>query len=120
MKRGMHIVIAVGVVLVSIGLIFVTPADAENEEPAEASIVRVMSYNIFRGGTMRGQSLAQTAKVFQAAKADIVGIQETRSLKGSRLSGYALAPGSLPLGAWEVGGSSRPMNSSDRPQSHTT
>jgi len=34
--------------------------------------VRVMSYNIFRGGTMQGQPLSQTAKVIQEAKADIV------------------------------------------------
>ena len=41
-----------------------------------------MSYNIYRGGTFRGQALSQTAKVIQEAKADIVGIQETRSPDG--------------------------------------
>jgi endonuclease/exonuclease/phosphatase family metal-dependent hydrolase len=41
-----------------------------------------MSYNIYRGGTMRGQALSQTAKVIQEAKADIVGVQETRSPRG--------------------------------------
>ena len=44
--------------------------------------VTVMSYNIFRGGTMRKQPLSQTAKVIQEAKADIVGVQETRSPRG--------------------------------------
>jgi endonuclease/exonuclease/phosphatase family metal-dependent hydrolase len=44
--------------------------------------VKVMSYNVYRGGTMRGQSLSQTAKVIQEAKADMVGVQETRSPKG--------------------------------------
>ena len=44
--------------------------------------VKVMSYNIFRGGTMRRQPLSQTAKVIQEARADIVGVQETRSPKG--------------------------------------
>ena len=44
--------------------------------------VKVMSYNIYRGGTMNKQPLSQTAKVIQAAKADIVGVQETRSPRG--------------------------------------
>ena len=48
-----------------------------------------MSYNIYRGGTMQGQPLSQTAKVIQEAKADVVGIQETRSPKG--LNGEELA-----------------------------
>ena len=54
------------------------PLQAQTEEPR----VKVMSYNIYRGGTMRGQLLSQTAKVIQEAKADIVGIQETRSPGG--------------------------------------
>lgn len=54
---------------------------AEAVEPEEPSVT-VMSYNIFRGGTMRGQRLSQTAKVIQEAKADIVGVQETRSPDG--------------------------------------
>ena len=42
--------------------------------------IRVMSYNIHRGGVvMLKQPLSQTAKAIQLAKADIVGIQETRS-----------------------------------------
>ena len=47
--------------------------------------LRVMTYNIYRGGEMRGQPLSQTAKVIEAAGADIVGIQETRSPKGDTL-----------------------------------
>ena len=58
-----------------------TTGNAHAEEP-EASSVKVMSYNIYRGGTMRKQPLSQTAKVIQEAKADIVGIQETRSPRG--------------------------------------
>ena len=39
--------------------------------------IRVMSYNIHRGGVvMLKQPLSQTAKAIQLAKADIVGIQE--------------------------------------------
>ena len=44
--------------------------------------VKVMSYNIYRGGAFRGQALSQTAKVIQEARADIVGVQETRSPQG--------------------------------------
>ena len=48
--------------------------------------VRVMSYNIHRGGVVHlKQPLSQTAKVIHAAKADIVGIQETRSPRGDTL-----------------------------------
>ncbi len=49
---------------------------------AEKPSLKVMSYNLYRGGTMHGQPLSQTAKVIQAAQADIVGIQETRSPRG--------------------------------------
>lgn len=48
---------------------------ARAEEP-EPPVVRVMSYNVYRGGTMRGQPLSQTAKVIQEARADVVGLQE--------------------------------------------
>ncbi len=75
--------------LFAIGTAFVTPLNAQNKEPAEALCVKVMTYNIYRGGTMRGQPLSQTAKVIQEAKADIVGIQETRSPSG--LNGGELA-----------------------------
>ena len=61
-----------------IGLAIVAPLHAQSED----STVRVMTYNIYRGGTMHGQNLSQTAKVIQEAKADIVGIQEPRSPKG--------------------------------------
>ncbi|WDE98914.1 endonuclease/exonuclease/phosphatase family protein [Lentisphaera profundi] len=54
----------------------VTPLHAENEKPREITTLRVMTYNVYRGGTSRGQSLSQTAKVIQEAKADVVGLQE--------------------------------------------
>lgn len=57
---------------------------------AEESTLRVMSYNIHRGGVvMLKQPLSQTAKAIQAAKADIVGIQETRSPRGDTLKDLA-------------------------------
>ena len=57
---------------------------------AEESSLRVMSYNIHRGGVVfLKQPLSQTAKVIQAAKADIVGIQETRSHRGDTLEDLA-------------------------------
>ena len=61
---------------------FLCPGTALTEEPAKTDIT-VMSYNIYRGGTMRGQPLSQTVKVIQEAKADIVGIQEARSPSGA-------------------------------------
>ena len=64
--------------LFAVGLAFVTPLHAQTE----GSSVKVMSYNIFRGGTMHGQPLSQTVKVIQGAKADVVGVQETRSPSG--------------------------------------
>jgi len=63
----------------------VFPRDIEKVNRHEESAplgVKVMSYNIYRGGTFRGLALSQTAKVIQEAKADIVGVQETRSPKG--------------------------------------
>jgi exodeoxyribonuclease III len=42
----------------------------------EAPPLRVMTYNVFVGGRMRGQPLEQTARVVRAARADIVIIQE--------------------------------------------
>ena len=57
---------------------------------AEESTLRVMSYNIHRGGVvLLKQPLSQTAKVIQVAKADIVGIQETRSPRGDTLEDLA-------------------------------
>ena len=57
---------------------------------AEESTLRVMSYNIHRGGlVLLKQPLSQTAKVIRLAKADIVGIQETRSPKGDTLEDLA-------------------------------
>ena len=49
-----------------------------------------MSYNIHRGGIIhKKQPLSQTAKGIQLAKADIVGVQETRSPRGDTLKDLA-------------------------------
>ncbi len=77
MKKTISSIAAIGMLL-AVGLAFVFPLHAQSEAPS----VKVMSYNIYRGGTMHGQPLFQTAKVIQEAKADIVGIQEPRSPKG--------------------------------------
>ena len=67
----------------AVALAFVTPLHAENEKIGEESIVRVMTYNIHRGGIVHlKQPLSQTARVIQDAKAHIVGIQEPKSPKG--------------------------------------
>ena len=39
--------------------------------------LRVMSFNIWRGGAAGGQPLSQTVKVIRESKADVVGIQES-------------------------------------------
>ncbi|HAZ00226.1 MAG TPA: endonuclease/exonuclease/phosphatase family protein [Opitutae bacterium] len=57
---------------------------------AEESTLKVMSYNIHRGGIVcNKQPLSQTAMAIQLAQADIVGIQETRSPKGDTLEDLA-------------------------------
>jgi exodeoxyribonuclease-3 len=43
---------------------------------AEPEMLRVMTFNIWVGSESGGQPLDQTAKVIQAAKADVVGMQE--------------------------------------------
>jgi len=63
-------------------------------EDAEQSTLRVMSYNIHRGGIVcNKQPLSQTAKAIQLARADIVGIQETKSPKGDTLEDLAMLLG---------------------------
>ena len=39
--------------------------------------LRVMTFNLWVGGESGGQPLAQNAKVIEAAKADMVGVQES-------------------------------------------
>ncbi len=45
---------------------------------AESPVVRVMSYNLWHGGDAGKQPLEQTARVIREARADLVGLQETR------------------------------------------
>ena len=69
----------IGMLLAAVASL-VTTLHAENEKPGEASIeatsIRVMTYNVCRGGTYQGQPLSQSVKMIQMAKADIVGLQE--------------------------------------------
>lgn len=80
MKKAMHAICAFCVMgaLLVMGSSCAHIAQARIEEDQ----VKVMSYNIHRGGTMLGQLLYQTVKVIQEAKADVVGVQETRSPYG--------------------------------------
>ena len=83
--RNLHLYVSL-VGLFAVGPGVATSLHAQTEEKS----VRVMSYNIHRGGVvMRKQPLSQTAKVIQSAKADIVGIQETRSPRGDKLEELA-------------------------------
>ncbi len=74
------------IVKFAFGLVLFCSVHAETEEKS----LRVMSYNIHRGGVvLLKQPLSQTAKVIRLAKADIVGIQETRSPRGDTLKDLA-------------------------------
>ena len=48
----------------------------------DTTLLRVMTLNLYHGGTRLGQPLSQTVKAIQAAKADIVGLQETENQSG--------------------------------------
>ena len=76
-------IVTLSLLIKSLALIGLSPAlFAEN--------IVVMSYNIHRGGIIhKKQPLAQTAKGIQLAKADIVGVQETRSPRGDTLKDLA-------------------------------
>ncbi len=73
MKKIIRMISVIGM-LFAAGAAFEAPLRAQTE-----SSVNVMSYNIYRGGEMRGQPLSQTVNVIQDAKADVVGVQETKS-----------------------------------------
>ena len=77
LRRTLRLLLIAGMCMCRLTLSLLAAEKTENE-----SSVRVMAYNIYRGGEMHGQPLSQTAKVIQEAKADIVGIQEPRSPKG--------------------------------------
>ena len=62
---------------ITIGLLLLPPIAAE-----ESTSLRVMTLNLYHGGTRLGQPLSQTVKAIQAAKADIVGLQETENEEG--------------------------------------
>lgn len=51
-------------------------AGFKKDPAAETDTLRLMSYNLWVGGESGGQPLRQSARVIQAARADIVGIQE--------------------------------------------
>lgn len=79
--RNLHLYVILAGLFV-VGPRFVNLLHAQADEEG----VSVMSYNIHRGGVvMLKQPLSQTAKVIRSAKADIVGIQETRSPRGDKL-----------------------------------
>ena len=83
--RAFRAIIATGI-LFALVMAVVVPLHAQ----AEAASLRVMSYNLHRGGVvMLKQPLSQTAKAIQLAKADIVGVQETRSPRGDKLEELA-------------------------------
>ncbi|MBT6849616.1 MAG: hypothetical protein HOA16_00355, partial [Opitutae bacterium] len=86
MNSILHNFSALGVLAVIIVLGLICPVNAETQKEN----IRVMSYNIHRGGVvMLKQPLSQTAKAIRLAKADVVGIQEMRSPRGDTLEDLA-------------------------------
>ncbi len=63
----------------SIALCIVAFAHAASSEPVT---VRVMTFNLWHGGSAGGQPLEQSVEVIRAARADLVGLQETRTRDG--------------------------------------
>jgi endonuclease/exonuclease/phosphatase family metal-dependent hydrolase len=57
-------------------LLFTSVARAADAEP-----LRVMTFNLWQGGEEGKKPLEQTVKVIQAAKADLIGLQETAGLE---------------------------------------
>ncbi len=77
--------------LFAIGSALAAPLHAENEKPGEELTVRVMTYNVCRGGTYWGQPLSQSAKMIELAQAgdgqkhctgagEIAGVESHRDL----------------------------------------
>lgn len=58
-------------------LAFVSASNAADPAPV---VVRVMSFNLWHGGDAGKQPLDRTVAVIQAAKADVVGLQETAGI----------------------------------------
>lgn len=54
---------------------------------SSAAELRVMSFNLWHGGDAGKQPLSQTAEVIRAAKADIIGLQETGGYEKEKGSG---------------------------------
>jgi len=54
-----------------------TASFGADEQASKPASLRVMSFNLWHGGDAGKQPLEQTAAVIKAAKADIVGLQET-------------------------------------------
>jgi exodeoxyribonuclease-3 len=79
MKKTLRTITVTGMLLTAVSS-FVTPLDAEpqklSEKPGKELTIRIMTYNVCRGGTYQGQPLSQSAKMIKMAKADIVGLQE--------------------------------------------
>ncbi len=57
------------------------PADHDARTATE--VVRVMSFNLWHGGDAGGQPIEQSARVIEAARPDVVGLQETHGLPRS-------------------------------------
>lgn len=66
---------------------FTAAAIVISAQVAVSAELRVMSFNLWHGGDAGKQPLSQTAEVIRAAKADIVGLQETGGYEKEKGSG---------------------------------
>lgn len=65
----------------------ITALTAISAQVGAAAELRVMSFNLWHGGDAGKQPLSQTAEVIRAAKADLIGLQETGGYEKEKGSG---------------------------------
>ena len=76
--------------------------------PAGAETLRVMSFNIWGGGANEGKGIEETVAAIRAARADVVGLQETRlesdpcTAEACPATGDSVAPAIAAALGWHV------------------
>ncbi len=65
------------VLLLAVASLIPAAASAADDASTRPDVVRVMTFNLWHGGDAGGQPLAQTVAAIRAARADVVGMQET-------------------------------------------
>jgi exodeoxyribonuclease III len=68
------------VLILSCLLLLTNSGLGDHSDAAPTRIIRVMTYNLWHGGDAGRQPLSQSAEVIKAARADVIGLQETGGL----------------------------------------